>query len=162
MKLDSLQKLFVESLKDLYDAEHQITKALPKMAKAASNPDLKAGFEEHLEATNTHIQRLEQVFDLLDRTASRKTCKGMKGLIEEGDEIMKEDADADVLDAGLIAAAQKVEHYEISSYGTLRTYAELLDMEEAVELLQETLDEEADTDEKLTELASTINVQAIG
>lgn len=161
MKLESLNELLIEELKDLYDAEHQLTKALPKMAKAATSEQLKTAFNQHLSETENQISRLEQVFEVMGQKATRKTCKAMKGLVEEGDELMKEDAEPEVLDAGLIAAAQKVEHYEIASYGTVRTYAELLGLNEAVDLLQQTLDEEANTDEKLTQLAeSSINLQA--
>jgi ferritin-like metal-binding protein YciE len=161
MEMKNLQDLFLDVLKDTYDAEHQITKALPKMAKAATNPDLKAAFEEHLAQTENQITRLEQVFEAIGKKATRKTCKGMKGLIEEGAEIMQEDAEPEVLDAGLIAAAQKVEHYEISAYGTAAAYANMLGESQAAGLLKETLDEEKMTDEKLTKLAeSTVNVQA--
>jgi ferritin-like metal-binding protein YciE len=161
MELNRLQDLFLDTLKDTYDAEHQITKALPKMAKAAKNPELKKGFESHLKQTEEHIKRLEQVFEGMGKKATRKSCKGMKGLIEEGDEIMKEEGEPEVLDAGLIAAAQKVEHYEISAYGTLSAYANQLGDSKAVKLLQQTLDEEKQTDQKLTQLAeSSVNIQA--
>lgn|SRR5690606_9928976 len=161
MELQNLNDLLLDHLKDLYDAEHQITKALPKMAKAASSPQLKTAFEKHLSETENQIRRLEQVFETMGKKATRKTCKGMKGLIEEGEEILKEDAADDVRDAGLIAAAQKVEHYEIASYGTVRAYAEMLGMDEAADLLQKTLDEEGNTDKKLTQLAeSRVNVKA--
>ncbi|MBZ0288595.1 MAG: ferritin-like domain-containing protein [Anaerolineae bacterium] len=161
MEMKNLQDLFVDVLKDTYDAEHQITKALPKMAKAAKSKRLTAAFEQHLKQTEDHIKRLEMVFESLDRKPTRKSCKGMKGLIEEGDEVMKEDGDADVLDAGLIAAAQKVEHYEIAAYGTLIAYANLLGLDTAAKTLQETLDEEKTTDQNLTELAeNTVNVRA--
>lgn len=161
MKLDSLNDLFIDVLKDTYDAEHQITKALPKMAKGATSPELKAAFNEHLAVTENQIKRLEKVFDLVGKKATRKTCAAMKGLVEEGAELLEEDAEPEVLDAGLIAAAQKVEHYEISAYGTLRAYATQLGMKEAAKLFTETLDEEAQTDENLSKLAlSTINVQA--
>jgi ferritin-like metal-binding protein YciE len=161
MELNTLQDLFIDILKDTYDAEHQITKALPKMAKAVSTPELKAAFEEHLNQTEGHINRLEQVFEAQGKKATRKTCKGMKGLIEEGSELIKEDAEPAVLDAGLIAAAQKVEHYEISAYGTLIAYANLLGASDAVTLFQQTLDEEKQTDENLTQLAeSSINIEA--
>ena len=161
MKLDSLNDLFLDVLKDTYDAEHQITKALPKMASGASSAQLKAAFNQHLSETENQIRRLEQVFEVAGKKATRKTCVAMKGLIEEGGELLKEDAEPEVLDAGLIAAAQKVEHYEIAAYGTLRTYAQQLGLKQAVKLLQATLDEEATTDEKLTQLAeSSINVQA--
>jgi ferritin-like metal-binding protein YciE len=161
MELNTLQDLFIDVLKDTYDAEHQITKALPKMAKAASTPELKAAFEDHLLQTETHISRLEQVFEGQGKKATRKSCKGMKGLLEEGSELIKEDAEPSVLDAGLIAAAQKVEHYEISAYGTLIAYANLLGANDAVGLFQQTLDEEKQTDKNLTELAeSSINIEA--
>jgi ferritin-like metal-binding protein YciE len=161
MELNTLQDLFMDVLKDTYDAEHQITKALPKMAKAASTPELKAAFEEHLLQTEGHIVRLEQVFEAQGKKATRKSCKGMKGLIEEGSELIKEDAEPTVLDAGLIAAAQKVEHYEISAYGTLLAYANLLGANDAVALFRQTLDEEKQTDENLSELAeSSINIEA--
>jgi ferritin-like metal-binding protein YciE len=161
MELNTLQDLFLDTLKDTYDAEHQITKALPKMAKAANNPELKKGFEQHLKQTEEHIKRLEQVFESMGKKATRKTCKGMQGLIEEGSELIKEDAEPEVLDAGLIAAAQKVEHYEISAYGTLSAYANLLGDSNAAKLFQQTLDEEKQTDQKLSELAeSSVNVQA--
>jgi ferritin-like metal-binding protein YciE len=153
MKMDNLQDLLIEDLKDLYDAEHQITKALPKMAKAASSQELKNAFEEHLTQTENHIKRLEQVFDAMGKKASRKTCQAMKGLVEEGSELMQEDADPQVLDAALIGAAQKVEHYEIASYGTLATYAQMLGQNQAVQLLRATLQEEKQTDDKLTMLA---------
>ena len=161
MKLETLNDLLLDHLKDLYDAEHQITKALPKMAQAASSQQLKSAFQQHLSETENQIRRLEQVFDSMGKKATRKTCKGMKGVIEEGNEILEEDADATVKDAGLISAAQKVEHYEIAGYGTARTYARMLGMTDAANLLQQTLDEEGMTDEKLTQLAeSSINVQA--
>jgi ferritin-like metal-binding protein YciE len=160
MELASLRELFVEQLQDLYSAENQILKALPKMIKAANSEQLKAGFQEHLRQTEEQVNRLDQIFDGLDEDAEGKKCKGMEGLLKEGEELMKEDAAPEVLDAGLISAAQHVEHYEIAGYGTVRTYAELLGNQEAVRLLQATLDEEKDTDVKLTKLASRINVQA--
>lgn len=161
MKLETLNDLLIDHLKDLYDAEHQITKALPKMAEAASSQQLKSAFQQHLSETENQIRRLEQVFETMGKKATRKTCKAMKGLVEEGEEILKEDADPSVRDAGLIAAAQKVEHYEMAGYGTVRTYARMLGMTEAANLLQQTLDEEGMTDEKLTQLAeSSVNVQA--
>jgi len=161
MPLTTLEDLLTENLKDLYSAENQLVKALPKMAKAASNPDLRAGFEEHLEQTKTHVERLEQVCKELGVTPKGKKCVAMEGLIEEGKEMIEEDAEDEVRDAGLIAAAQKVEHYEISAYGTARTWAEQLGHDGAAKLLQETLDEEVATDSKLTELAtSTVNAEA--
>lgn len=163
MKLDSLNKLYIEQLKDIYSAENQLVRALPKMAKAAASPDLQKAFQQHLEQTKGHVQRIEQIFGELDYSPNGPKCKAMEGLIEEGEELIKEkDADPDVLDAGLIAAAQRVEHYEIAAYGTVRTYAEQLGYDDAAALLQETLDEEYDTDDKLSELAvSTINVEAM-
>jgi ferritin-like metal-binding protein YciE len=162
MKLETLQDLFVEELRDLYNAENQILKALPKMAKNASAPGLQAAFQEHLEQTKGHVERLETIFTRLDKKAKGKRCKAMKGIIEEGSELMSENAEPPVLDAGLIAAAQKVEHYEIAGYGTAVTFANFLKDQEAARLLQETLDEEYATDKKLTQLAeSTINVEAM-
>ena len=153
MKIDSLDILLEEELKDIYSAEKQLLKALPKMAKKASSDELRAALEEHLTVTEGQVTRLEEVFEVLGKTAKAKTCKAMQGLIEEATELMEEDADDAVLDAGLIAAAQKVEHYEIASYGTVRTWAKLCGEENAAELLQETLDEETEADQKLTELA---------
>lgn len=161
MKLDSLKKLYIEELRDLYNAEQQITKALPKMVEATSSPDLKKAFQEHLEQTHQHVQRLEQIFEKLGESPKGKTCKGMEGLIREGEEMIKENADAAVRNAGLISAAQRVEHYEMAGYGTVRTYAKLLKQDEAARLLQQTLDEEGATDKKLTQLAeSGINIEA--
>ena len=161
MKLDSLETLFVEELRDIYNAENQLTKALPKMAKAASSEELKTAFQEHLEQTKEHMERLEEIFEGLGKKPTGKTCKAMKGLIEEGSEMMEEEGEDSVLDAGIIAAAQKIEHYEIASYGTVRTWAEQLGKEDAVDLLQQTLDEESEANERLTELAeSSINVEA--
>jgi ferritin-like metal-binding protein YciE len=161
MKLDSLEPLFVEELRDIYNAENQLLKALPKMAKAATSEELKSAFQEHLEQTRGHVERLDEIFEELGKKATGKTCKAMKGLIEEGSEMMEEEGEDSVLDAGIIAAAQKVEHYEIASYGTVRAWAEQLGKEDAVDLLQQTLDEESEANEKLTELAeSSINVEA--
>ncbi len=161
MSAETLHDAFEEELKDVLSAEKQLLKALPKMAKAASNEDLAAGFEEHLEQTKGQIERLEKIFQMLDKTPRAKKCKAMEGLIEEGSEIMEEDAEPQVMDAMLIAAAQKVEHYEIATYGTLVTWARQLEMEDAAELLQQTLDEEKQTDVKLTELAEAgINAAA--
>lgn len=160
MELKSLRELYVDELKDLYSAENQIIKALPKMIKAASSPELKAGFEEHLEQTRGQVARLERIFKQLKESPKGKKCKGMEGLLAEGKELMEEDAEHEVLDAGLIAAAQHVEHYEIAGYGCVRTYAELLGDNNAVKLLQQTLDEEKKTDEKLTMLAKSINLEA--
>ena len=160
MKMEDLKDLFVDELKDIYSAENQITKALPKMAKTAKSPDLKKGFELHLEQTKGKIARLDQIFDELGESPKGKKCHGMEGLLEEGKELMGEDAEPEVMDAGLISAAQRVEHYEIAAYGTVKTYAELLGMSKAAKLLDETLKEEKDTDQKLTGLAGKINVQA--
>jgi ferritin-like metal-binding protein YciE len=161
MEMNTLQDLFVHDLKDLYNAETQLLKALPKMAKKATSPDLKQAFEKHTRETEVQIQRLEQIFEELDESPKGKKCKAMEGLIEEGKEIMEEDVEPEVLDAGLIGAAQKVEHYEIAGYGTARTYAEMLGNNAAARLLQQTLDEEGKTDKLLTELAvSCINVEA--
>jgi ferritin-like metal-binding protein YciE len=161
MQMQDLEDLFVDQLRDLYNAEKQLTKALPKMAKKASDDQLKQAFTQHLEQTEEHVQRLEQILEKLGKRASGKTCKAMQGLIEEGKELMEEDAEPEVLDAGLIAAAQRVEHYEIAGYGTVRAYAKLLGNNDAAKLLQKTLDEEGDTDKKLTQLAeSTINIEA--
>ena len=155
MKMDSLDILLEEELKDIYSAEKQLLKALPKMAKKASSDELRAALEEHLSVTEGQVTRLEEVFEALGKTAKAKTCKAMQGLIEEATEIMEEDADDAVMDAGIIAAAQKVEHYEIASYGTVRTWAKLCGEEDAAELLQETLDEETEADQNLTELAES-------
>lgn len=160
MSLDSLDMLLEEELQDIYDAEHQLTKALPKMAEAAQSKQLQQAFEQHLRQTEQHIKRLEQVFESLGKSPQRKPCKAMKGLVAEGDELIKEDGAEPVKDAALIAAAQKVEHYEIASYGTVRTWAELAGNSDVVDLLQKTLDEEAATDEKLTKLAGSINKKA--
>jgi ferritin-like metal-binding protein YciE len=161
MELQTLSDLYVHELKDLYSAEKQIIKALPKMVKAASNDQLKAGFQKHLEETKEQAARLEKLLKSHDETTRGPKCKGMEGVLKEGEEMIEEEADEEVRDAGLIAAAQRVEHYEIAGYGCARTYAELLDDEEGAKLLQQTLEEEAATDKKLTKLAkSTINVAA--
>lgn len=162
MKSESLQELYLEELRDIYDAEQQLLKALPKMAKAASHDELQAAFEQHAEQTEEHIARLDQIFEELDEKPKSHKCEAMKGLLEEAKNILEEfEDDPDVLDAALICAAQKVEHYEIASYGCLRTYAELLGFDDQADSLQDTLDEEKDTDESLTELAiSLINVDA--
>ncbi|MEN3370923.1 MAG: hypothetical protein V7609_3066 [Verrucomicrobiota bacterium] len=161
MAMDSLKDLYVEELKDLYNAENQLLKALPKMAKKASSPDLRRAFQEHLGQTERQVNRLEKIFKGLGEKPTGKTCKAMKGLVEEGKEIIEEKGDDSVLDAALIGAAQKVEHYEIASYGTARTFASLLGEEDAVTALQQTLDEEAATDKKLTALAEgMVNVEA--
>jgi ferritin-like metal-binding protein YciE len=157
----TLDDLFLDTLKDIYYAEQQIVKALPKMAKAATSPDLRKGFEEHLQQTEGHIDRLQQIFELLDKPARGKTCDAILGIIEEGKSIMDEFKGTQALDAGLISAAQAVEHYEIARYGTLKTWASLLGLREATQLLDQTLSEEVATDEKLTKLAtSNVNRQA--
>jgi len=161
MKLKTLKDLFHHELKDLYSAETQLVKALPKMAKAATNEELKAGFEEHLEQTREHVQRLDQIGESLEMRLSGHKCKAMEGLITEGAELISEDAEESVRDAGLIGAAQRVEHYEIAGYGTARALAQVLGFDEAADLLEQTLDEEKATDEKLTEIAeSAVNASA--
>jgi ferritin-like metal-binding protein YciE len=160
MQLEALQDLFVEQLRDLYNAENQLVKALPKMAKAASSEQLSQSFLDHLEETKGHVDRLAQIFENLGKKPTGKTCKAMQGLIEEGKEAMEEDAEPEVMDAALIAAAQRVEHYEMAGYGTVRSFAKLLGDAEAAKLLQQTLDEEGACDKKLTKLAESINVEA--
>ena len=155
-KLTSLDDLLVHELQDIYNAEGQILKALPKMAKAATNPDLKAAFDEHRVQTEGQVRRLEQVFKLLGHPVKGKKCEGMAGLIEEGKKTMEQDAEPAVLDAALIAAAQKVEHYEIASYGCVCTYADMLGYDQAHELLGQNLDEEESADERLTALAERV------
>lgn len=163
MKLNTLEDLFQHELKDLYSAETQLLKALPEMAKAATHEDLKAAFEEHLEETKGHVERLDQIGEALELTLTGHKCQAMEGLVKEGAELISEDADGNVRDAGLIGAAQRVEHYEIAAYGTTRALAKCLGHEEAADLLSETLEEEKATDEKLTELAeSAINADAAG
>jgi ferritin-like metal-binding protein YciE len=162
MKLESLHDLYVDELKDLYSAETQLIKALPKLAKAANAPELRNAFEEHLEQTRMHAQRLEDIFGELEAKPKGKKCVGMEGLIEEGKELLEQEAEEEVRDAGLIGAAQKVEHYEIAGYGTARTHAEQLGYNNAAELLQQTLDEEAAADEKLTNIAMrSVNRQSV-
>lgn len=158
--LKTLHDLYVEELKDLYSAEKQLLKALPKMAKAADSKELRQGFQAHLAETEEHVARLEKIFGELDASPRGKKCKAMEGLIEEGSDVIKEDAPPSVKDAALIAAAQRVEHYEIAGYGTVRTYAQLMGQTAAAKLLQKTLDEEGATDKKLTGLAETINAEA--
>jgi ferritin-like metal-binding protein YciE len=161
--LNDLNDLLIEQLRDIYNAEGQLTKALPKMAKAATNPELRSAFEKHLAQTEEHVNRLDQVFASLGETAKGKTCQAMKGLVEEGSEAIKEKAEANVKDAALIAAAQRVEHYEIAAYGTVRTYAQQLGHKEAAALLDKTLQEEGDTDKLLTKIAEThVNKMAQG
>ena len=158
-KVTTLHELFIDQLRDLYSAETQLTKALPEMAEAAHEPVLKRGFESHLQETRGHVQRLEELFQQLGEKPTGKTCKAMEGLIKEGKETINEDASPEVKDAALIAAAQRVEHYEIAGYGVVRTYANLMGHGEAAATLQSTLDEEAATDKKLTSVAESLNVR---
>jgi ferritin-like metal-binding protein YciE len=160
MSIENLEDLFLHELKDILDAERQITKALPKMAKGAESEELKAAFEEHLSVTEEQIGRLETIFQSMDKAARGKHCPGMEGLLKEGSEMLKEEEPGPALDAALIAGAQKVEHYEIAAYGTLVEWAKLLGMDDAVELLETTLAEEKETDEKLTAVASELNLVA--
>jgi ferritin-like metal-binding protein YciE len=160
MPNEGLKELYVDELKDLYNAENQLLKALPKMAKAASSEELRQGFEEHLEQTRGHVERLEEIFKSLDENPKGKKCMGMEGLVKEGSEVMGEDFEGALMDAALIGAAQRVEHYEIAAYGTVAEFAKILGEDEHVSLLEETLQEEKDTDEKLTSLAQEINPQA--
>jgi ferritin-like metal-binding protein YciE len=161
MSLGTLEDLFLQEIKDIYDAEKQILKALPKMAKAVESEQLRAAIEEHHMVTEKQVERLEEIFQILGKPARGKKCAAMEGLLKEGSEILKEDAEPAVLDAAIIAAAQKVEHYEIASYGTLATFAEILGYEDAKELLGQTLEEEKETDETLTQIASEINYEAV-
>ncbi len=160
MKIDSLQKLYVEELRDLHSAERQIIQALPKMIKGASSPKLKSALQEHLTVTKQQLARLYQIFEKLGTRGTGKKCKGMEGIIAEGKEMLEEDMAPEVLDAAIISAAQHVEHYEMAGYGTVRTYAELLGDTAAMKLLQTTLDEEGDADKTLTMLAKRVNVEA--
>ena len=159
MAAENLQELFVEELRDIYDAEKQLTKALPKMAKAAESDELRTAFEEHLDITRMHVQRVEEVFKHLGMAARGKPCEGMKGLIHEGQKATEE-LEGSTLDAALIASAQKVEHYEIATYGTLATFADVLNLQDAKDLLGQTLEEEKEADEKLTGIAGQINPEA--
>jgi ferritin-like metal-binding protein YciE len=160
MSVDSIEKLFIAELKDLYSAENQITKALPKMVNAATSRDLKKAFESHLRETEGQIERLVQICNILGTSPKGKSCEGMKGVLEEGSSMLHESAEGDVRDAALISAAQRVEHYEMAAYGTVRSYAELLGQTEAAKLLEETLKEEKAADQKLTSIAQTVNVKA--
>ena len=161
MEMNDLQDLFVEELKDLYSAEKQLLKALPRVAKAAENAELKSALQNHVKETEVHVQRLEQIFEKLGASGRGKKCKGMEGLIEENKEMLEEDAEPEVLDAGLIVGCQKVEHYEIAGYGSVVTFAKLLGDQESARLLGQTLNEEERTDKLLTQIAeSSINVQA--
>lgn len=162
MKLDSLKKLYVQELKDLYSAENQLLEALPKMEKASTDDELKKAFHSHLKETEVHVQRLEKIFQSLDFEPGGHKCAAMEGLIEEAEELLKSDADPRVLDAALIAAAQRVEHYEMAGYGTTRAYAEKLGEYEAADLLQKTLNEEGHADQTLTRIAErSINFAAM-
>lgn len=161
MEMESLRELYLDELKDLYSAEKQLVKALPKMVKNASNPQLKKAFSDHLDKTEGHVERLEKIFGMLDETGRGKKCKGMEGLIEEAKELLEEDAADAVLDAGLISKAQHVEHYEMAGYGTVRTYAEQLGFADQAKLLQQTLDEEGEANDLLTQIAeSSVNIDA--
>lgn len=160
-KMQTLDDLYMDLLKDLYSAEKQLVKALPKMAKNAEAPDLQKAFQEHLKQTEGQVERIERIFSDLGGSPRGKKCVGMEGLIEEGNELLQEDVEPDVLDAGLIAAAQKVEHYEIAGYGTARAWAQRLGYDEAARLLQQTLEEESKANEKLTQIAeSHVNMEA--
>lgn len=160
MPQSELRELFVDELKDLYSAEKQLVKALPKMAKAASSEELKSAFAEHLEQTKGHVQRLEEIFEALEESPRGKKCAGMEGLIKEGEEAIQEDYEGAVKDAALIGAAQRVEHYEIAAYGTAKALAEVIGESEHASTLEETLDEEKETDEKLTSISEQVNEEA--
>ena len=159
--MNTLEDLFLDKLKDIHDAERRITKALPKMARVASSEELASAFNEHLRQTEEQIQRLDQIFESMEKNPGRKTCHGMVGLLEEGQELMEAEGHESVVDAGLIAAAQEVEHYEIAAYGCLRTWANLLGMKDAAKLLETSLHEEESTDQRLNQLANSINEQAM-
>lgn len=160
MSVDTIERLFLEELKDLHSAETQITKALPKMAKAASSTELRAAFERHLKETEGHVQRLNKIFDSLGASSGRKTCEGMKGVLEEGSQMLHETEEGEVRDEALISAAQRVEHYEMAAYGTVRSYAERLGKSQIAQILQKTLDEEKAADKKLTDISEKIQVPA--
>lgn len=161
MEMESLHELYVSELKDLYSAEKQIVKALPKMVKNATNPRLRRAFSDHLDETEGHVERLEKIFQMLDAKPGGKKCKGMEGLIDEAKELLEEDPSDEVLDAGLISKAQHVEHYEMAGYGTVRTYAQQLGFDDQATLLQQTLDEEGKANELLTQIAETaVNAEA--
>jgi ferritin-like metal-binding protein YciE len=160
MPNEGLKQLYIDELKDIYNAETQLVKALPKMAKAANSDELRTGFGEHLEQTKGHVQRLEQIFESLGESPKGKKCAAMEGLVKEGGEVIEEDFEGALMDAALIGAAQRVEHYEIAAYGTVCNFAKVLGESEHASLLQETLDEEKETDQKLTQLAEHINPQA--
>jgi ferritin-like metal-binding protein YciE len=160
MKLENLQQLFVKELRDLYDAENQITDALPKLIDAAQHSDLKNALQQHLNVTQQQISRLDHIFQMLNEKPTGETCKGMKGVIKEGDEIVSQGGDPSTVDAGIISAAQRVEHYEMAGYGTVRTYAELLGQNEMARLLDQTLKEEQEADKTLSQIAKAVNVEA--
>jgi ferritin-like metal-binding protein YciE len=162
MSKESLKELYIGELRDLYSAETQLVKALPKMAKGSANDELREAFEEHLRETTEHVSRLEQIFEQLEEKPTGKKCMGMEGLVKEGSETLKEDYEDDVKDAAIIGAAQRVEHYEMAGYGTVKALAELLGENEHVSLLEQTLEEEKAANEKLTELSEEINSQAVG
>jgi len=161
MSVQNLEQLFIDELKDLYSAEKQITKALPKLAKAATSPELRQAFENHLQETLGHVERLDQIFEVLGKSSRGKTCHGMQGLLEEGSEVLEDTEKGDVRDAALISAAQRVEHYEIAAYGCVREYANLLGQEKVADLLEETLQEERAADEKLGVIAKQVNSEAL-
>jgi ferritin-like metal-binding protein YciE len=160
MKVESIEDLFLDELKDLYSAEKQITKALPKLVKAASTEELSAAFDSHLQETKGHVERLEEIFQKLGKRGAGKTCEGMKGVLEEGSEVVQEIEKGPIRDAGLIAAAQRVEHYEIAGYGSVRAFAQLLGKTDIVDLLEQTLHEEKAADEKLTKISESVNQEA--
>ena len=161
MSADTIEKLFIEELKDLYSAETQITKALPKLAEAATSTELKSAFEHHLKETEGHVRRLEEAFEILGGSPKGKSCDGIKGILSEGSEAMKETQKGDVRDAALIAGAQRVEHYEMAAYGTVHAFAERLNQKQIAELLSETLNEEKAADKKLTDISKKVNQQAL-
>jgi len=161
MNVNTIEKLFVDELKDLYSAETQITKALPKLAKASNSAELRSAFENHLKETRAHVERLEQIFSILETSPRGKTCEGMKGLLKEGSEMVKETEQGAVRDAAMISAAQRVEHYEMAGYGSVRTYAQLLGRENMVKILEKTLEEEKSADSKLTSIARNVNDEAL-
>ena len=160
MSVGTMDELFVDELKDLYSAEKQITRALPKLVKAATSDDLRQAFQSHLEETNGHVARLEKAFEILGKSPKGKTCVGMKGVLEEGAEVLEDTDKGEVRDAGLISAAQRVEHYEMAGYGSARDFAKLLGQDEIAELLEETLEEEKAADKKLTSISVQVNAEA--
>jgi ferritin-like metal-binding protein YciE len=161
MSVDTLEKLLIDELKDLYSAEHQITKALPKIAKATANPELKAALESHLQETLGQVQRLDKIGEILGKSMKGKTCEGMKGVLTEGSSVLEEIASGNVRDAGIISAAQRVEHYEMAGYGAVREYANLLGLKDVVSLLEATLSEEKAADQKLSKIAKNVNADAM-